>query len=109
MMLYGQFTVLNFIYKYIPNILIKTMKNIKFILFLIFFKNVTQAFASPGFFGERGTPKPLKGSHALPTGGQEAAAILMVTKMKILKRMKVLEYESILKNFNIFLLGNPFL
>ena len=49
----------------------------------------------------RGTPRQIKGYHALPGGGPRAAAPpRMVTKFK--KRIKVLEKESNFPDFQIF-------
>ena len=47
--------------------------------------------------------------HALPAEVRGAGAARMGTQLKILKRFKLLENESIFKNFNIFLAPkNPF-
>ena len=51
------------------------------------------------FFGG-GTPRPLKGYHAPPAGGEGPRT---VAKFHFLKRFKLVENESIFKNSNILL------
>ena len=58
--------------------------------------------APPGLFRGGGTPRPLKGYHAPPAGGQGARARRIVPKFHFIKQFKVLENESIFQKYQQF-------